>query len=220
MSYNVRSLRDDPVAVIAVIRSVHPDIVCLQEAPRFWRWRARCAALARRSDLLVACGGRDAGANVMLVGLRAHVLHAQAVVFPRRPGLHQRGVALAVLRIGAARLAVAGTHLGLDPAERAEHAGLVVDLLTGLGEPNAVLAADVNDVPGSPAWWTLATDLNDVAVPEPTFPAAAPVRRIDGLFASATLTTVGHPVVDGTLVTRASDHLPVVVDLLITDGPG
>jgi len=216
MSYNVRSLRDDADAVVAVIRSVGPDIVCVQEAPRFWRGRSRCAALARRSELLVACGGRDAGANLMLIGPRVHVLRTQTVVFPRRAGLHQRGVALAVLRIGGGRLAVAGTHLGLDAAERAEHAGHVLDLLHGLGEPNAVLAADVNDVPGSPAWSALTADLDDVAAHEPTFPATAPDRRIDGVFASATLTVAGHPGVDATLVARASDHRPVVVELLIS----
>lgn len=216
MSYNVRSLRDDPDAVAAVIRCVRPDVVCLQEAPRFWRRRARCARLARLSEMFVAGGGRDAGANLLLVGLRAHVLRAQPVLFPRRPGLHQRGVMLAVLRIGAAKLAVAGTHLSLDPAERLEHAALVVDLLKGLGEPNALLAADVNDVPGSPAWAALTTKLNDVAADEPTFPATAPVRRIDGLFASTGLTPVGHPGIDGPLVARASDHRPVVVDLLVS----
>ena len=45
MSYNIRSLRDDRAAVVRVIRDVDPDVVCIQEAPRFFRWRAKCARL-------------------------------------------------------------------------------------------------------------------------------------------------------------------------------
>ena len=38
LSYNVRSLRDDPEALGRVIRSAQPHVVLVQEAPRFWRW--------------------------------------------------------------------------------------------------------------------------------------------------------------------------------------
>ena len=47
MSYNIRSLRDDSAAVVRVIRAADPDVVCVQEAPRFLFWRRKCARLAR-----------------------------------------------------------------------------------------------------------------------------------------------------------------------------
>ena len=63
LSYNVRSLRDDADAVASVIRSCEPDVVCIQEAPRFLRWRSKCAALARTSGMFVVTGGRPAGCD-------------------------------------------------------------------------------------------------------------------------------------------------------------
>ncbi|HEY2985649.1 MAG TPA: hypothetical protein VGJ38_15950, partial [Jatrophihabitantaceae bacterium] len=58
LCYNVRSLRDDEDAVARVIRGCEAHVVCVQEAPRFARWRSKNAALARRSGLVVVGGGR------------------------------------------------------------------------------------------------------------------------------------------------------------------
>lgn len=41
LSYNIRSLRDDTDALARVIKACAPDLVLLQEAPRFFRWRDR-----------------------------------------------------------------------------------------------------------------------------------------------------------------------------------
>ena len=57
LSYNVRGLRDDRQALAEVVRAADPDVVCVQEAPRFLRWRSTCAALARTSGLVVVGGG-------------------------------------------------------------------------------------------------------------------------------------------------------------------
>ena len=46
LSYNVRSLRDDPAAVARVVRACAPDLVLVQEAPRFFRWRKPLGRLA------------------------------------------------------------------------------------------------------------------------------------------------------------------------------
>ena len=103
LSYNVRSLRDDAAAVVRVIRSAEPHVVCIQEAPRLLRWRAKCAALARRSGLVVVTGGRTAGANLILssldvdvVGHRGRAVHQGAMPTPTGCG------ALAVLRMRGA----------------------------------------------------------------------------------------------------------------------
>ncbi len=39
LSYNIRSMRDDTDALAGVITACAPDLVLVQEAPRFFRWR-------------------------------------------------------------------------------------------------------------------------------------------------------------------------------------
>ena len=54
LSYNIRSMRDDRAALARVIRACAPDLVLVQEAPRFFRWRKRAARLARRTGLVTS----------------------------------------------------------------------------------------------------------------------------------------------------------------------
>ncbi|HKS99161.1 MAG TPA: endonuclease, partial [Rugosimonospora sp.] len=54
---------------------------------------------------------------------------------------------------------------------------------------------------------------------EATFPAAAPARRIDAVLADPRVRVESHQVLDGPLARRASDHLPVLADLLLPDPP-
>lgn len=225
LSYNVRSLRDDPAATAAVIRAAHADIVLLQETPRMLRWRSKLAALARESELVVVTGGRTAGAVGLLAGLRARVVFASDVMLPKRPGLHHRGVALAVLEFGGVRLAVASTHLSLDPEERAAQAPQVLALLDNVGPDLRVLGGDVNEGPEGPAWTAWAGAMCDAQAmapwgTAPTFPARAPDRRIDGIFVSKGVHVVrcGVPTdlpFPAAGPAAASDHLPVVADLLL-----
>lgn len=218
VSYNVRSLRDDPAAVAAVLRELRPDVACIQEAPRFWRWRAACARLAADAGLAVLTGGRPAAANLLLGGPRVRLLARADVRFPWRPPRHRRGMAFAEVEIDGVRLAVAAAHLSLDPAERLAHSERILARLAGAGAP-AVLGADVNDVPGSLAWAALTATLRDAGEPARagralTFPAHAPDRRIDAVFVGAGLRVVrcGVPA-DLVATARASDHLPVVAVL-------
>ena len=121
LSYNIRALRDDASAVARVIRAAEPDVVCIQEAPRFLRWRSRCAALARHSGLVIVNGGRPAGSNLIMSTLAVTVESTADVLFTKDPRLHQRGTALAVLRLGDAAFAVAGIHLDLSEGPRLRH---------------------------------------------------------------------------------------------------
>lgn len=100
LSYNIRSMRDDRAALARVIRACAPDVVCVQEAPRFFRWRKAAAWLARETGLVYTTGGAPAAGPMILTSLRAHVEHAEDTLLPRVPGLHRRGFATAVLRFG------------------------------------------------------------------------------------------------------------------------
>jgi endonuclease/exonuclease/phosphatase family metal-dependent hydrolase len=219
LTYNVRSLRDDEDAVARVIRACRPDVVCVQEAPRFLRWRSKCAALSRRSGLVIVGGGRTAAANLLLSSLAVDVESTHDVLFSKDSGLHQRGVAIAVLRLGEARVAVAGTHLDLVEAPRLRHIAELdqaLDAHVPAGVPT-VVAGDINDVPGSPAWDALARRRID-AVPAGdgfTYSASRPQRRIDGVFADPALRIVSAEVLDSSDVAIASDHRPVLAELAL-----
>ena len=66
LSYNVHGLRDDRSALVGLIRDLAPDVVIVQEAPRRFRWRHKCAALADDVGMVVAAGGLPALGNLLL----------------------------------------------------------------------------------------------------------------------------------------------------------
>jgi endonuclease/exonuclease/phosphatase family metal-dependent hydrolase len=182
------------------------------------RWRSRCAALARVSGLVVAGGGRPAAANLLLTTLRVEVISYVDVLFSKETGRFQRGAAIAVLRLGGSTFAVAGTHLDLHASGRVRH----VDELHAAvrakvpDDVPVVVAGDINDTPGSAVWAALA-DARVDALAGPgrggTYPARAPQRTIDGVFADPRLAVIAAEVRTGADVALASDHCPVLVEL-------
>lgn len=220
LSYNIRALRDDSEAVARVIRAARADVVCIQEAPRFLRWRSICAGLARRSGMVIVGGGRAAGANLILSTLGVSVDKAVDVRFTKDPRLHQRGTAIAVLRLGSARFAVAGTHLDLEQAPRLRH---VAQLHAALDEhvPSkvaTVVAGDINDLPGTPVWLALAERGADAQVVSGqgdgfTFSAANPHKRIDAMFVDPRIAVVTAQALHTADTAVASDHCPLLVEL-------
>lgn len=229
LSYNVRSLRDDRSALVRVVRACAPDVLCLQEAPRFFRWRKHAARLARDCGLVVVTGGAPASGPMLLCAVRARVRRAEDVLLPHTPGLHRRGFATAVLQFGEARLAVVSCHLSLSTAERYEQAGALIDRVAAMGERHAVAAGDINDTPGSAAWQRLAGAFRDAHAAAPwgstnTVPASDPDRRIDGIFVTAGVEVVSCgvpeclPGVTAADLAAASDHRPVLAILRLPAG--
>ena len=218
LSYNVRSLRDDKAAVARIISAAEPDVVCVQEAPRFLRWRSKCAALARTSGLVVVGGGRKAGANLIMSSLRVDVESVHEIAFSTDPGLHHRGTAIALLTLGSSRFAVAGTHLDVKPEPRLRHVAELHAALQQLvpADVPAIVAGDVNDKPGSPVWSALSTARADAfaALGHPfTSTARDPHQTIDGVFVDPAITVRSAHVLDEPDVLIASDHRPLLVEL-------
>jgi endonuclease/exonuclease/phosphatase family metal-dependent hydrolase len=215
VSYNVRSLRDDRTALVRVIRELNPDLLCLQEAPRRLRWRARCAALARETGLLYVGGGGTTGGAAMLASVRVDVRSTIEYRFSRTPGLHQRGAVAAHVELGRAAAVVASVHLGLDAAERLRHRSELVGLVDRFGCTVTMIAGDINERPDKPAWQAIAADFSDAGAADdtPTFSTRIPRRRIDGIFVRGPARVRSYRVVDGADVVTASDHRPVVVDV-------
>jgi endonuclease/exonuclease/phosphatase family metal-dependent hydrolase len=220
LSYNVRSMRDDQAALARVIRSAEPDVVCVQEAPRFLRWRSKCARLARTSGLVVVGGGRPAAANLILSTLAVDVVRTADVLFSQDRGLHQRGTAIAVLRIAGAPFAVAGTHLDLVAEPRLRHVGELRAALAAHVPHDVpeIICGDVNCRPGSAPWTALTERLQDafaVAGVGSAFTSTArnPHQTIDGIFVDPRITVQSARVLDHPDVERASDHRPLLAEL-------
>ena len=219
LSWNVRDLLGDPLAVARVLRSADADLVCLQEAPRWPGSLPRLAALARSAGLLSVAGGRASAGTAILCSARVDVLCTVTTRLPVTGRLARpRGVVTAVIRLpGRPALAVASVHLPLEPARRVLHAGQIQRLLAGPGLP-AVLAGDLNEPPGGPAWQACSPLLADPwPWAGPTFPARRPTRRIDAVLAGRDVRVEADQYwrPDGRDVRLASDHLPVlaVIDL-------
>ncbi|MFD7059315.1 endonuclease/exonuclease/phosphatase family protein [Streptomyces sp. NPDC059906] len=226
LSYNIRSLRDDTDALARVIKACAPDLVLLQEAPRFFRWRKKITRLARAADLVLLSGGATAAGPALLCSLRATVERTEDVLLPLTPGRHRRGLATAVVRFGGARIGVLSSHLSLQPDERHEQAGMLLDRLAGLGVPHAVAGGDLNERPGGRTFRRLGEVLRDcwTAAPwggEYTFPATAPDRRIDAVFVTEGIEVLGCGVPSGLAgvaeddLRAATDHLPVLTALRV-----
>lgn len=226
LSYNIRSMRDDTTALARVITACAPDLVLVQEAPRFFRWRKKLARLAAASGQVILTGGATAAGPAILCDLRATVERSEDVLLPLTPGLHRRGFATAVVRFGGARLGVLSCHLSLQRDERYEQSGMLLDRLAGLGTPHAIAGGDLNERPGGRSFERLAEGLQDCFATAPwggeyTSTPTAPHQRIDAIFATKGIEVLGCgvplglPGVTETDLRAATDHLPVLAALRI-----
>ncbi|MGV9498916.1 endonuclease/exonuclease/phosphatase family protein [Streptomyces sp. XY006] len=224
LGYNIRSLRDDTAALARVIRACEPDLVLIQEAPRFFRWRKKLARLALDSGLVIVTGGATTTGPAILSSLRVSVERTEDVLLPHTPGLHRRGFATAVVRVAGARFGVLSCHLSLQKDERYDQAGLLLDRLAGLGVEHAIAGGDLNERPEGPAFRRLSGALTDCRAAAPwggehTWTPADPYQRIDAIFATEGIRVLGCgvpaglPGVTGTDLRAATDHLPVLAAL-------
>ncbi|PKW25591.1 endonuclease/exonuclease/phosphatase family protein [Phycicoccus duodecadis] len=215
-SYNTRDFLDDHRLAARVVRAVDPDVLCLQEVPR------RLLAGARVRRFAAACGmdwtgrHRGSGGTTVLTSPRVRVLGGGHHRLPVRWPDRTRGFAeVRVLPPGGAPVSVVSVHLGLKAGERVAHTERILAALADR-EP-LVLAGDLNEDDTGAAWRLIDVPgrLRLVSPPEPTFPARAPRRRLDVVFASPGLRVRPHRevAVPDAVWARASDHRAVWVDL-------
>lgn len=231
LSYNIRSMRDDRRALARVIRACAPDVVCVQEAPRFFRWRKHAAWLARECGMVHVTGGAPATGPMILATLRATVVRTEDVLLPHTPGLHRRGFATAELRFGpSARLGVLSCHLSLQTDERQAQGRMLLDRLAAMDTRHTVAAGDLNERPRGRTFRSLAARLQDgwAVAPwggEHTSTPERPHQRIDAVLASKGVEVLGCGVPDGLAgvspedLRTATDHLPVLAALRVPPEP-
>jgi endonuclease/exonuclease/phosphatase family metal-dependent hydrolase len=219
-------MRDDRAALARVIRRLEPDLACVQEAPRFAYWLRNRRRLARETGLGLAVGRRPAGLEVY-AGARAALLHREHRLLSPVPGLHRRGLAMAVVEAGGTRLIAATVHLDLVAGPRLRHAAEIMASLDRarrrFGVP-VVVSGDINEQPGGTTWDLFAERFQDAYAVAPrggraTYSAADPRIRIDGIFVDREIEVLGCGVPeDPELLAdypRASDHRPLLAELRV-----
>jgi endonuclease/exonuclease/phosphatase family metal-dependent hydrolase len=232
MSWNLHGLRGsdgrrDPERVARIIDDVRPDVAGLQEvglprppgAPE-----DPAALLAGLTGMRGAFGptmshrlGYAYGNAVLSRHPIAAVRNYDLSVAGREP----RGCVRADVELAGTRVHFFAAHLGLHWRERRRQAAqlLSADILrdAALAYP-LVLVGDFNSISNRsavPRW--LRRQLVDAAIAArneaPTFPSRFPVLRLDHCYVGASVRVVDVEVIRTPGVRRASDHLPVVVEL-------
>lgn len=218
MTYNVHfgydgrqtpSLED----IARTIEGASPDVVLLQEIMRGGSLAAQHDALGWLASRLgmtyvFAPTVGDAFGNAVLTRLPVESVERISFVRPAPLRHSPRGAML----VRIAGIDLVNTHLDeyVDAASAAVREDQLRVILREWGQRRpVVIAGDLNAIPGSAAIALLTgAGFADLAGPDSTSPAALPDKRIDHVFAIGV-----RSVASRTLPSRASDHLPVVVDL-------
>ncbi len=201
-----------------VVRAVAPDVLVVNELPSYpFVWRRRCRRLAQEWGMGLVVGGRPSGSVGLLVrpGIEATLFHRE--VLGRPPCRTWRGLVSAQLRVEGRLLGVVGCHLSPDHKDlRVRETAKVLWLAETLPGP-VVVAGDLNARPSGPDWETLqaAGFVDHGSADWLTFPARAPVKRIDAVLVRGDVRVSHHgdPGVDPALLAAASDHRPVLAVL-------
>jgi endonuclease/exonuclease/phosphatase family metal-dependent hydrolase len=219
-SYNTRDFLDDHRLAARLVRAIDPDVLCMQEVPRrlFGGWRVELFA----SACGLRWGGRHrgSGGTTILTSGRVEVLARHHRRLPVRWPDRTRGYAVAHLSLAGGREVTAvSVHLSLKAEERVSHVERILQALSDSGP--LVLAGDLNEDDTGRAWQLIDVPgrMRVVSPARPTFPARAPRRRLDVVFASPELRVLPHRevMVPDAVWARASDHRPTWVDLELPD---
>lgn len=237
MSWNVHAMvgadrRCDPDRIARVIGELAPDVAGLQEvgAPIEPGGPPDPAqVLAGLTGMSAAFGATMRHRRGFAYGnavLARHPILAVRSYDLSVSGREPRGCVRADVDLEGARVHFFAAHLGLHWRERRRQAAqlLSADILrdAALAFP-MVLVGDFNSLSNRsavPRW--LRRQLVDCALAArneaPTFPAFFPLLRLDRCFVDAAFRVRSVDVVRTPLARRASDHLPLVVELDVLPG--
>lgn len=237
MSYNIHAGTGGLARIADVIRRERADVVGLQEVDVHFSPRSdfvdQASALAGMLDMHVrfahiyelapdrpAAPPREYGVAVLsrhpVTSFRNHVIPRLSTVVEEPEPKPRPGFLEATIDLAGRPVRVFNTHLDYrgDPRVRRMQVAAMTRII-GSNDVPTVLTGDLNAEPHAPELQPLLERMHDSWSASRgaglTFPADSPVKRIDFVLHSA------HFGVDSVHVptTLASDHLPVVVDLLL-----
>jgi len=219
-SYNIRKAvgldwRRDPERIVDVLAEIDADIVVLQEADK--------RIGGRQGVLPLEQVERDLGLMLCETSVRtlSHGWHGNAI-FARRaladhttkridvPSIEPRGAVAA--HFHQPNLEVLGVHLGLTAGTRQLQMATLNDVLKTTTHP-VLIAGDFNEWNRKLLQFPNAAS---IVIPGLSFHAARPVSALDLFVMNNGLRAISSRVHYSDLARRASDHLPVVVELEIT----
>jgi endonuclease/exonuclease/phosphatase family metal-dependent hydrolase len=236
MSYNIQSGAENLERTADAIRREHADLVALQEVDVHWAERSGFAdqarELAARLDMDVRFApiyhiaspesgrpAREFGVALLsrlpITSWRNDTLTRLSTQEPNATPAPMPGFLEATIDVRGRPLKVFTTHLDYraDPSVRRSQ---VADMLRYIdASVPTILAGDLNATPDAAELAPLRRVLRDVwpstAGAGLTYPTDDPVKRIDYMLVSSHLRVRSASVPR----TQASDHRPVVVDLLL-----
>lgn len=245
MTWNIRTgVGNDPAEpgrlaasdlerVARVISAIQPDVVALQEVDRN---RDRTAFVDQSAELATLLGMDarfapnlvDEAGEYGLATLSSHpVVASEHVLFPPMDGWEPRGLLDVVVDVGGLHIRVLNTHLqvgeGADARMQREDSAHSLALRMRRSSEPVVLMGDFNADPASPELAPLAFAVDAWADKReegegftiPASPFSDPKQRIDAIYADRRFLVRGCAVIRNGETQLASDHYPVVADLLL-----
>lgn len=206
--------------IVAVILSLQPDVVCLQEVDRDLPRTFNQDFVALLSQKLGMPGYFSA--NYRFQGgeygnatfSRLPLISWSNEALPGGDGLEPRGRLETVFSWDGGVLRVWNTHLGLKAEERERQAAHI--LADGFF-PDTVFCGDMNENTLGKGMRQVLEALGEApdarVCDDPSFPAGAPKRRIDHVFAGSDFEVTRCEVVRTETTVVASDHLPIVAEI-------
>jgi endonuclease/exonuclease/phosphatase family metal-dependent hydrolase len=237
MSYNIQYGGGNLEGIADAIRALSPDVAALQEVDVHWSERSRFAdqasALGERLGMevrfariyrLPAAGAspapREFGVALLsklpILGWRNDSLTRLSTQEANPVAMRMPGLLEATIDVRGRRIRVFNTHLDYraDPAVRVQQVAEVLGYIDAAREPT-ILFGDLNAPPDAPELAPLLSRLRDTwsgaAGSGLTYPAVAPVKRIDYVLVSPHF----HVRAATVPATGPSDHRPMVVDLMM-----
>ena len=243
MTYNVHSCMGmdgklDAERIARVIARARPDVVALQELD-VGRTRshgmdqaqqiAQCLGMEFQFHPAVHLEGERYGDAIL-----THLPHRLVKTGPLpglagKPYIEPRGALWIAVDVHGREIQIINTHLGLNRRERKVQVDTLLSsdwLAHAQCHEPVILCGDFNALPASLVCRRLSGRLKDVQVearnhrPRSTFSGRVPAMRIDHIFISSGLEVTGIEVPGSELDRLASDHLPLVAEVVLQKSQG